>query len=175
MQHLRRLRVVEATLGTLVLSVVFVVSEPLTTPDIPQGRDLSLYETGGEYHASEPIDSSRHHGKIPHVAALRRFISQHWHAKRRGYATLTESGIDAAWTTHIFIEPTETADWHIVLRIVSRGFQPTPEGGTPYPDIVSEHQEVCVLRHAPRKRNDTPGAAEVLVFCSKDGKEVWRL
>ena len=177
MNPLSRLNIIKGAIAVFVTGSV--LSQPLSNPaltrEIAQGRNLELYDKSGDFNAIEPIDGSRHHGKIRRIAALRKFIWEHWQKKRRGYITLSESGIDAGWTWHIFIEPTQKEDWHIALRIVSRSFLPPPEDGKPYPDTVSDRPEITGLKHAQRKRGDSPGGGEVLVFSDENGKEVWRL
>jgi hypothetical protein len=177
MDHVSRLHIIGGMVAAFVVGSALAqpLPDPAVTREMAQGRELQSYERGGDFDASEPIDSSRHHGKIPRVAALRKFIWEHWRTKRRGYVTLSESGIDAGWTSHIFIEPTDKGDWHIIWRVISRTMNPPPEGSTPYPDTVSEKPEITSVDRAQRKRGDAPGGSYVLVFRGKDGKEITRL
>jgi hypothetical protein len=160
---------------TLALCLPSVFAHPLTAPELLQGRDLSSYDFGGDYQATEGIHVWQRHGQIPKIGRLRSFLWSRWQSKRKGYATLTESGVDTGWTIYIFVEPTESNEWHIVLRVVSPNIQRGPDGIVRKPHRVSDLPEVRSLAHAKRQSGDTPGASKILVFRDKDGKEVWRL
>ena len=133
--------------------------EELTTDDIAQGRDLSLYDRGGlfdcQHHWDEP---SRDHCD---VQAIRKFIWEHWHQKKRGYIRATFNSVDATSTFHIFIEPTSSGRWHVAWRIARHTNEITD-----CPDITSVAWE-------SRKRGDEKGS-KVLVFRHQDHSEIQR-
>ena len=163
---------VRAFFLALVLCLPSVFAHPLTSQEALQGRDLSSYAAGGDYHATEPRQPSK---QIPHIDRLRTFLWDHWHSKRRAYATLTESGIDTFWTTYIFIEPTEENKWHIVLRGVSPNIRRGPAGFVHKPNRVFDLPEVWSLSYARDEGDHLPGVPRAIVFLDKDGNEVWRL
>jgi hypothetical protein len=173
--RIRTIAAVGAFLITVVLCLSSVCAHPLTAPELLQGRDLSSYEAGGDYDATEGIHVWQRHGRIPKIGQLRTFLWNHWHSKRKGYATLTESGVDTFWTTYIFTEPTQANDWHIVLRGVSPNIHRGPNGIVRKPNRIFDLPDVRSLAYSTRQSGDAPGAPKVLVFRDKDGKEVWRL
>jgi hypothetical protein len=87
----------------------------LTTADITQGRDLSLYDDGRHFNCYLIYEGDEPECNIPKI---RKFIWQHWQNKQRGYIRITFGSIDAVSTSHIFIEPDEQGMWHVAWRIV---------------------------------------------------------
>jgi hypothetical protein len=140
----------------------------LTTGDIAQGRDLSLYDQGGHFDCRRYTEGKR----LPvrtREARLRKFIWDHWKQKRRGYVRETGNSVDAQATFHFFIEPNTDGVWHIVCRIVRSQFYPTKD-----PDIDDVPEILAVERAPPRKGDESPDALYVLVFKGKDSSEVMR-
>src|ERR1043166_1011590 len=84
---------------------------PIPQSEIIQGRDLGLYDTGGEFLAvlSHPITPEQ-------MEKLRSFISEHWKNHRRGYVRVNVAGIDNLEESHIFIEPGDAGNWRIIWR-----------------------------------------------------------
>jgi hypothetical protein len=91
---------------------------------------------------------------------VRAFIWHRWRDKRRGYIRETGQSVDAAGTSHIFIEPTAGGQWHVAWRGVHCDGTVTDQ-----PDIVSWEA---------RKRSDRTGHC-VLVFRNRDGYEIARM
>jgi len=100
----------------------------LTTEDILQNRDISLYEQGGSISCLEwnPYKDLRN---ICDEKKVRDFLWKHWSEKRRGYLRIVRNTIDWWGTSHIFIEPKEKDTWHIAWRTVSASALPGGRGG----------------------------------------------
>ncbi|MFN0111701.1 MAG: hypothetical protein ACKVZH_22825 [Blastocatellia bacterium] len=92
----------------------------LTIAGIEQGRDLQLYDQGGHCYcgsyAERPEEEIKRKAEFSNA---RQFIWEHWRDKKRGYIRLTFSGIDAATTTHFFIEPEPGNKWVINRRAIN--------------------------------------------------------
>ena len=56
--------------------------------------------------------------QAPVIARAREFVWQHWRNHRRGYLTLTAHSVDAAATSHIFVEQESNGRWRVAWRIV---------------------------------------------------------
>jgi hypothetical protein len=132
----------------------------LTTDDIAQGRDLSSYDQAGFFDCRSVAPPPRPHCELE---TIRKFIWEHWQAKRRGYIRVTWNSVDATSTSHVFIEPAaEGGSWHVTWRIVrDRRFI------TELPDITS-------VAWVPRTENDEAGE-KILVFRHANHEEIQRL
>jgi hypothetical protein len=140
----------------------------LTTGDIAQGRDLTLYDQGGHLDCRRYTEGKR----LPvrtREAHLRKFIWDHWKQKRRGYVRETGNSVDAQATFHFFIEPNADEVWHIACRIVRSEIYPTKD-----PNINEMPEIFSVERDLPKKGDESPDASYVLVFKGKDGSQVMR-
>lgn len=83
----------------------------ISTRDISQSRDLSVYLQGG--HFNTEIERA---GKEKDV---RDFVWKCWNEKRRGYVRVSYVSIEGVVSTsHIFIEPDESEKWRVIWRIV---------------------------------------------------------
>lgn len=89
-----------------------------TTEDLIQNRDLSLYDSGGEFSNcfNHGFDDSEFKKCRKQLSEARSFIVKHFKDKKRGYILYEWSGIDSGSETHIFIEPDDRGKWHLVLR-----------------------------------------------------------
>ena len=87
----------------------------LTTSDIAQKRDLTLYKNGGHFDCRTWAETQQ--GSCD-LSKLLEFVWQHWENKQRAYIRITGDSVDAVSTSHIFIEPSQDKTWHIAWRIV---------------------------------------------------------
>lgn len=92
------------------------VSGKSTIERIVNGRNLSLYDNGGNSGCGIVSNTEYKHCIGTYVSA-RAFLWNHWQAKRRGYIVIRFASEDAVSDSHIFIEPDESGDWHVVWRI----------------------------------------------------------
>jgi hypothetical protein len=137
-------------------------------PDIPeaeiiQNRDLAQYD-----HTKLAVSGS-HRMDPAQIDTLRDFIWTHWKRRQRAYVRFDLSDIDHLGKSYIFIEPGD-AGWHVIWRIVhyQAVLPPIPPNLENVPEIVS------VERTKPTNDYWLPGSY-VLVFRTRDGKEVHRL
>jgi hypothetical protein len=130
---------------------------PPTHEEMAQGRDLKLYDDGGDYY--EPDDAA----KLP---TLRAFIWDHWTLRKRGYVRFTPFGVDASLEYHIFIEPKKHSIRHAILRRVNMVIH--------HGCNISEFPEVFALERTKSTKDGDRGQY-VLVFRDHEGKEVMRL
>ena len=152
----------KASLGQL---PEFSPPAPIPQSEIIQGRNLALYDAGGEFLAalSHPITPEQ-------MEKLRSFISEHWKNHRRGYVRVNFAGIDNLEESHIFIEPNNAGDWRIIWRTIHH------QGVIPPPPLqLTELPEITAVERAKRSKDYWLPGAYVLIFRDKDGKEVQRL
>ena len=104
----------------------------LTTENILQNRDISLYDQGGSISCLEwnPDKDLR---TICDEKKVRDFLWAHWSEKRRGYIRIVYNSVDWWGTAHIFVEPKEKDAWHIAWRMV--GVSALPGGHSRIDDI----------------------------------------
>ncbi len=145
----------------------------LTTSDIAQQRDLTIYDDGGHincrrglvlYSDENENDFSRERCQIP---KLRDFVWDHWQAKKRAYIRISFDSVDAVSTSHLFIEPDSDGQWHVAWRIVRHSNEITD-----IPDIREIRQ-----RQATRKDIEclcAPGTL-LLSFIDREGDEIQSL
>ena len=131
---------------------------PPTHEKMAQGRDLKLYDDGGDY--MDPGAAK--------LSTLRAFIWDHWTWRRRGCVRFTQSGPDAWFEYHIFIEPKKHSVRHVILRCVNIVIM--------HPNYcpISEFPEVIALERTKSAKDGDHGQY-VLVFRDHEGKEVMRL
>ena len=98
--------------------------------EVAQGRDLHLYDDGGVYRT--PINEP----EVTQIDSLRRFISSHWSAKRRGYVIVVNRNADSGARSYVFIEPSH-GRWHISWRIVDYSALPEEWPTREMRDIVT--------------------------------------
>lgn len=135
------------------VSVITKADGELTTENIEQDRDLSLYDKGGYFNCNSFQNIDRETCKKNERAA-RDFIWQHWKEKRQGYLSITYNSIDAVSTSHIFIEPKKQGSWHVAWRIVRHSDEVND-----MPDLVAVER----IENAEGKNSYS------LVFRDKDG------
>jgi hypothetical protein len=98
----------------------FILSEngELTTKDLTQNRNMSLYAQGGYFDCRgwEPKDEL---GGECSEKKLKDFIWNCWTSKKRGYVRISYLSVEGVISTsHIFIEPSEEGNWKVFWRIV---------------------------------------------------------
>ncbi len=95
----------------------------ITTATLAEGRDVRQYDQGGHFDCRRwtpaAIDNGQENERriSSAIETARNFIWERWQNKKRGYVRLTFDSVDAAGTSHIFIEPDENGKWQIVWRI----------------------------------------------------------
>lgn len=89
----------------------------LTTQDIIENRNKSIYVLGGHFNCSFFRNKNFSQIKLKERKA-RDFLWKYWKENRRAYFSITYSSEDATSTGHIFIEPNEQGIWRIVWRWV---------------------------------------------------------
>ena len=86
-------------------------------PNTPtQGRDLSSYDRGERFGCGI-VGNAEYDACVKSIPRARDFLLEHWNQKRRAYAIVEFGSDDALSDSHIFIEPDESGEWHIVWRI----------------------------------------------------------
>lgn len=112
----------EETPGQLV-KIIHGQNGELTTKDILQNRNISLYDQGGSIDCREWTPEK---GSQPRCdeKKVRDFLWAHGTEKRRGYLRIIYNSVDWWGTAHIFIEPQEGDTWHIGWRTVSVSLLP---------------------------------------------------
>ena len=142
----------------------------LTSADIAQRRDLSIYDDGGHincrlgmvcYSGEAAKDFGREQCQLP---KLRDFVWGHWQTRKRGYIRVSFDSVDAVSTSHLFIEPDSDGKWHVAWRIARHNHEITD-----IPNIRS-------IRQRPATRTDIecrckPGDT-VLSFIDWEGDEI---
>ena len=137
----------------------------LSSANITEGRDLSLYDQGGYFNcfAHIPVRTQKEQDQIERrvrqrVATARLFILNHWQEHRRGYIRLSFDSVDAHSTSHIFIEPDSSGKWQVIWRIARDS---------------NEITTLPVLRSVARDFSENESGE--LVFMDNDGDEWKRL
>lgn len=95
--------------------LVFLQPAPKT---IFQDRDMSIYDLGGtitDCFNTGPISNKELKDCMVSEKQAREFIYRHWQDKKLAYISFKKN-CDACKETHVFIEPDEKGDWHIVWR-----------------------------------------------------------
>ena len=124
---------------------------------IAQGRDLTIYDQ----------EVSQCCWRLDSTVKARAFLWQHWREKRRTYLIVTFIGLDSVDKAHIFVEPDEHGEWHVIWRRES--IIPPRRGSIvdDMPDIRS-----IELRSVDERDYRYKGGHCILFFIGKDGKEV---
>lgn len=89
-----------------------------TQADLIENRDLSLYDSHPAFSNcfNQGFDDSEFRKCQKELPKTRDFIFQHWKEKKRAYIVYEWTGVDCAGDIHIFIEPDNNGEWHIILR-----------------------------------------------------------
>ena len=87
----------------------------LTLDDIAQGRDLSRYD---RLNLSDPRMHVFEKDTESVVPRARMFLWEHWRDRRQAYLAITMRSVDAASTSHVFVEQDESGRWRVAMRIV---------------------------------------------------------
>ena len=97
--------------------IVTFPSEPPKSESILQDRNLADYErlnisncVGGG------LTNEEYQSCLNLLNTGRKLILKHWKEKKRAYILYTCNGYHGASEYHIFIEPNDSGDWHIVSR-----------------------------------------------------------
>ena len=159
--------------GTETKAEVFDDHGALTTSDIAQKRDLTIYDDGGHIncrlgmvrHSDEATnDFGREGCQIPR---LRDFVWEHWQSKKRAYIRISFDTVDAVSTSHLFIEPDRDGQWHVAWRIVR------------HLNEITDIPNIRSIRQRPATRDDIecdcdPGTI-LLSFIDWEGDEIQSL
>jgi hypothetical protein len=131
---------------------------------IKEGRDLSLYDFGGDISNCGMILVTEAVKCEKEYAAARNFIWQHWQEKKLAYIVYNVSGTDAGVEFHIVIEPDENGEWHMIWFGERWG-------------VDNEGTIIHDVKEVKRKRAEN-GSGKVflgnLSFLDKNGQEVER-
>lgn len=89
-----------------------------TQADLIENRDLSLYDSHSAFSNcfNQGFDGSEFRKCQKELPKTRDFIFQHWKEKKRAYIVYEWTGVDCSGDVHIFIEPDNDGEWHIILR-----------------------------------------------------------
>lgn len=153
---------------------VFLDHGALTTSDIAQNRDLTLYDDGG--HVNCRVGMLRYSGETTNdfsrercqVQRSRDFVWGHWQTKKRAYIRISFDTVDAVSTSHLFIEPDRDGRWHVAWRIARHSNEITD-----IPDIRSIRQRPAMREDIFECRCD-PGTI-LLSFIDWEGDEIQSL
>lgn len=144
-------------------------AKPPEPETIVQNRKLSEYDLGGNFSNCNGVEENELRKCRAIADKSREFILNHFNSRKRGYVVYEWTGIDSGNNFHIFIEPDESGNWHIVERseIYSSSF-----------GIADFHQvKSSDIRAVKRKLRTedtdrwTPGK-HYLMFFDKDGKQI---
>ncbi|MEP6923957.1 MAG: hypothetical protein ABI954_05810 [Pyrinomonadaceae bacterium] len=105
-----------ATEKTATCFLVHLQPEPQT---IIQNRVLSDYNFGGRSADCFNNFSIKTRKCEAIRAEARSFILKHWQDKKRAYLVVEFNSVDSFSEYHIFIEPDESGEWHIVWRQIA--------------------------------------------------------
>jgi len=86
----------------------------ITVSGILEARKLNEFAFGGHCVTNGPLQTKKSIAEC--YEKVGNFILRQSKAKERGYVKLSESGIDLAWTSHIFEEPNESGGWGVTIR-----------------------------------------------------------
>lgn len=137
----------------------------LTTNNIAEGRDMTVYDDGGHFDCGQKFGASMGDGGLEKCdgARIRDFVWNHWQNKAKGYIVITGNSVDAVSTSHIFIEPGKGQKWHVAWRIV-RHFGEIDD----MPDIIKVERAKSIKETDP----------DILIFRDREGDQVktlpWR-
>lgn len=98
---------------------VFYVDIPPPLETEVGNRDLTQYDFGGHVENCEQKEENK--SCFANREEARKFIEDHFKSRRRGYVIIDGASHDLPPTAHFFIEPNETGDWEIRVRIPMPG------------------------------------------------------
>jgi hypothetical protein len=113
-------------------------------------------------------------------ALARKFVWEHWRLRKRGYLIVTWHGVDAAYSSHYFIEPNPNGAWRIIYRGVGANALPPPG----VPPRLTESPEIVAVEPVSEERRDGRERKRAqkldpqsysLVLKDKDGNVVGKL
>ena len=142
--------------------------KPLPEPEtIVQNRNLSDYEFGGNFSNCNEIEETEIRKCEANADKARNFILKYWQTKKRAYIVYERIGTHGGNDHHIFIEPDENGNWHIIERW---------ETGFPIIDgrdfrFVKSQDSRDVKRKPKTKDVDWMPGKYYLQFFDKDGNE----
>src|SRR5437879_2930265 len=79
--------------------IEFVKPTPIKLQTPTEGKDLTLYDSGGRFGCGI-VRKSEFHVCQESIARARTFIWEHWDQKRRGYAIVELGSVDALSDSH---------------------------------------------------------------------------
>lgn len=128
--------------------------------EIVRGRDLSLYDDDGYVESCDQVDEKDWNACLRKRDAARRFVFDHWAAKRRGYIQVGHPCVDCSPVDHIFIEPDPTGKMRIVITLQTNG------------PLRTEEASKVRFRQATEEEKRRTDSATVLVFVDRNGTEI---
>ena len=128
--------------------------------EIIDGRDLSLYDEGGYIQTCIGFNDDEWTNCMKQRDAARRFVFDHWSAKRRGYIQIGHPCVDCSPVDHIFIEPDPTGEMRIVISLETNG------------PLRTEEASRLKFRRATAEEKRRTDSATVLVFVDRYGAEI---
>jgi len=133
--------------------------------DPTDGRELSVYDRGGHvdecsWHADPEFDQCLKR-RVQHREEARQFIYDHWQSRTRAYISIDRPCFDCSPTDHIFIEPDEAGQWHILIVLEESRFPPRHS---------SASEVVC--RRATKDERSEENVSRLLSFRDPSGREV---
>ena len=144
----------------------FLVKIP-DEPERPeQNRDLSKYDLGGFTGDCTWMSGLEKRTCVNLRSKARKFIFDHWHAKKKAYIEVDYYCTDCRHEEHIFIEPDENGKWQIVKRFI-----PTNVGYSFHRGFLTSTAVDVRYRHATREERNEGSAPKVLVFLDENGGE----
>src|SRR5688500_1066533 len=134
-----------------------------------ENRNLSDYESGKTFTNCSGVSENEFRGCVNAQDKGRDFILQHWKAKKRGYIVYDVMGYHGGADYHIFIEPDENGNWHVITRWK----QCFPYNGM-YDYCQIEETDALFIERKPNKDNaDSQRTGKFyLSFLDQTGKEV---
>ena len=96
--------------------------------DPSDGREMYGYDKGEHvdecsWYADDEFETCRKQS-VERREIARRFIYDHWRSKTLAYISIDRQCLDCSPTDHIFIEPDETGQWHILIVAAESRFPP---------------------------------------------------
>jgi hypothetical protein len=135
-------------------------------PNIPRegeiidGRNLSHYDNGGYIESCDQVEKHEWTSCLRKREAARRFVFDHWTAKRRGYIQVGHPCIDCSPVDHIFIEPDSNGKFRIVVTLETIG------------PLRTEKASKVIFRQANKDEQRRSDATTVLSFVDRKGNEI---
>lgn len=164
-QKSARAAIEDKSVTTTKAQVVALEHLELTTKDIAQNRDLSLYADGG-YFDCRAWTSEEYPRGVCDEDKARDFLWSKWNHKQRGYVRITYNSVDAHSTSHIFVEPDENGVWGVAWRIAR---------WHAIPALNNKVDDINGLAAVERVEGKPSKGRWAIVFKNKDGEVIQRI